>query len=234
MRRTIVLLGEAILRKKARPVKEVDARTRRLIDDLIETMHAADGLGLAAPQVGVAQRVLVARDGDEVVALINPRVKARRGGEVGVEGCLSMPGLHGDVKRATWIKVVAQDTAGRSVSLEAEDLFARVLQHEIDHLNGVLFTDHARELWWLEALDDEDADDEPALDEPATDATGEVEPTDEDEDGDRPVYQRVPTTMAEVTAWFEALTPEEREALGSTDEAVEDDDDVLAGEPARG
>lgn len=183
MEREIVYLGEDVLRRRARPVKKVTPATRRLIDDLLETMRAHDGLGLAAPQIGVSRRVIVAHDGDsEPVALVDPQIKSKRGSETGVEGCLSMPGLQGHVKRALKIVVSGLDRTGRTVTIEAEDLLARVLQHEIDHLNGVLFIDHTDDIWWLEADSEDDK------------------------------VRRVPTTVPEVEAEFAQLRAEEAEA----------------------
>jgi peptide deformylase len=188
--REIVMLGEPVLRAKAKPVKAVDAATRRLIDDLVQTMDQADGLGLAAPQIGVGKRVVVCRDEDRVLALVNPRIEARRGRETGVEGCLSMPGLQGNVPRAKVVTVSGLDRAGRTVSYEADGLLARVFQHEIDHLNGALFIDHTRDLWWLERVGDEDDDEEEADDEHVQ-------------------LQRVPTTLREVESWFAELRAEQ-------------------------
>ena len=182
MVREIVLLGEEVLRRKAKPVKAVDASIRKLIDDMTETMHDADGVGLAAPQVSVAKRVIVVHDGEcEPFALVNPRIVAQRGRKEGVEGCLSMPGLQGMVPRARELEVSALDLAGRTIKLAAEGFLARVIQHEIDHLNGVLFIDHTDELWWLEQVE------------------GEL-----DEDGD-PVLERVPATLPEIEAHFADL-----------------------------
>ncbi|MBI2299792.1 MAG: peptide deformylase [Armatimonadetes bacterium] len=183
MRREIVLYGDPVLRQRCKPVSGVDGRTQRLIDDMLETMRAAEGLGLAAPQVAVARRVLVAHDGDcEPIALVNPTIRHRAGRVDRTEGCLSLPGLQGSVTRARKVVVSGLDRAGRAVTIEAEDLLARVFQHEIDHLNGVLFVDHTQDLWWLDVDDDA--------------------PTDED---GHPVMQRVPTTLADVEAHFAAV-----------------------------
>lgn len=194
MRRRIVLMGEEILRQKAKPVKVVDASVRRLIDDLTETMHAADGLGLAAPQIGVGRRVFVARDGDRLYALVNPQIVARRGKEVGVEGCLSMPGLQGNVQRAKEVTIRGLDRAGREVQYEVSGLTARCFQHEFDHLNGVLYVDHTKDLWWLEEAEQGAKVELPEGDEEADHF--------EDEDGRRVIVVRVPTTLAEAEAWF--------------------------------
>lgn len=199
MRRDIVLLGEEVLRRKCKPVATVDAVTRRLIDDMVATMEAANGVGLAAPQVGVAKRILVAADEDEIHALINPKIISRSGRETGTEGCLSIPGLFGAVPRARRVVVTGLDRSGRQVRIEAEGWLARIFQHELDHLNGVLFIDHTKELWWTVEVED---DAEELADHEAEPA-GEVDADEEDEDGVR--FRRIPTTLAEVTAHFDEL-----------------------------
>ncbi len=196
MRRDIVLLGEEVLRRKAKPVAAVDGPTRRLIDDLIETMHASNGLGLAAPQLGVAKRVIVAWDGEgDVIALVNPQIKRRSGRQTGSEGCLSMPGLYGTVTRARKVVVTGLDRSGRTVAVEAEGLLARALQHEIDHLNGDLFIDLADDLWWNVLVEPGEVVDEDEVD--------------EDEDGYR--IRQVEATVAEAHEHFAAArqTPTE-------------------------
>ena len=114
---------------------------RQLIADMLATMRGASGVGLAAPQIGVPLRVLVADVGGGPVAVVNPRLRVRRGSQVGIEGCLSIPGIYGEVKRAQRVEVDGQSPLGRRVVIRGSDLLARVLQHEIDHLNGVLFID---------------------------------------------------------------------------------------------
>ncbi len=143
--------NEPVLRERARPVLKFTDATRRLIEDMIATMQAAPGIGLAAPQVGVAQRLFVYDVGEGADALINPEIDASLGEETGVEGCLSIPRLEGDVARARMVEVSGLDRCGRRVRFRAEDLLARVFQHEIDHLDGVLFTDRAdpRSLHWV-------------------------------------------------------------------------------------
>ncbi len=185
MRREIVLLGDDVLRRKCRPVATVDASTRRLMDDMVETMDDANGLGLAAPQVGVSRRVLVAHDGDcDLVILANPQIKSRSGQVTASEGCLSLPGLYGLVPRAKRVVATGLDRTGRQVQIEAEGLLARAIQHEFDHLNGILFIDHAKELWWHIDCPDDDPE---AIGEP----------------GDK--YKRVPVTLEEAKAHFAAL-----------------------------
>lgn len=198
MIRNIVLLGDPVLRRKAKPIRGVDRQTVKLLDDLLETMDDASGLGLAAPQIGIGKRAIVAQDGEgELVMLANPQIVSRRGKQVGTEGCLSMPGLYGTVERAKTVVVTGIDRSGREVKIEAEGLLARALQHEIDHLNGVLFTDHATELWWNERVDDDEPD-EPAHEEIERD------------DGEIIRIKRVPATVAEAEEHFGAL----RQAAG--------------------
>lgn len=139
----IRLQGDPVLRKIAKPVKKVGPAVRALLSDMAETMYAANGVGLAAPQVGIAKRVIVVDAGDGLVELINPELIRAEGQEVGVEGCLSIPGLVGEVERFAKVTVTGLDRDGRKRWVEGEGLLARVLQHEIDHLNGVLFTDKA-------------------------------------------------------------------------------------------
>jgi len=131
----------AILRSRGRRVTSVDESVRRLIADMFTTMRAARGVGLAAPQVGVPLRVLIAGLGKIRLALVNPLIRRRRGIQVGPEGCLSIPGIYGDVRRSLHVVVEGQDPRGRRVVARGTGLLARVLQHEIDHLNGVLFID---------------------------------------------------------------------------------------------
>ncbi len=138
-------MGDPVLRQKAEPLAAVDAETRRLIQDMFETMYEADGVGLAAPQVGVSQRIIVVDPHEQDVkpiGLVNPIiVEAARDVERGEEGCLSIPGLKDIVERPAAVVVEGMDVDGQPVHIEAEGLFARVLQHEIDHLDGVLFPD---------------------------------------------------------------------------------------------
>lgn len=133
------------LREKCAPVERVTKEVRELIRDLKETMRAAPGVGLAAPQVGVLQQIIVYDTGQEGErgALVNPRVVKQEGEETGPEGCLSIPGLQGDVSRAARVVVVGLNEHNRQVKVRAEGFLARVLQHEIDHLSGVLFIDRA-------------------------------------------------------------------------------------------
>ena len=134
--------GDPILRQKAKPVGEITPEIARTIEDMVETMYQQVGVGLAAPQVGIPLRLVVMDDGKRGTrALINPAIAERRGAVVAEEGCLSLPGLFGDVERSEWVRVEALDGDGHPVSLELRGMLARVIQHEIDHLDGVLFID---------------------------------------------------------------------------------------------
>ena len=137
----IRLFGDPVLRQKAHEVPEVDRAVRKLMRDMTETMIAAPGVGLAATQVGVVQRVIVWRNEEEEGALANPRIIDSKGEAVDSEGCLSLPGLNFDVRRAEWVRVEGLDEKSKPVVIEAEDLTARILQHEIDHIDGILFID---------------------------------------------------------------------------------------------
>jgi peptide deformylase len=135
--------GDPVLRKRAEPVKEVTPEIRRMVEDMFETMYDEVGIGLAAPQVGISLRLMVVGDdnGRTPRALVNP-VIADRGGEVTAEeGCLSLPGIFAPVTRSEWVRLEAQDLEGTPVSIRAKGLAARVFQHEMDHLDGVLFID---------------------------------------------------------------------------------------------
>ncbi len=141
--RTIRVHPDPILRQKARRVPEFDESIKRLVDDMLETMKAAPGVGLAAPQVGVPLRIIVVElpENQGAIALINPEVVKRGGERVCEEGCLSIPGFKGEVRRCEWIKVKGLDRTGRAVRIKGEELLAQILEHEIDHLNGVLYID---------------------------------------------------------------------------------------------
>lgn len=144
----IVTLGDPILREKARPVEKITPRIHRLLDNMAETMYAAPGVGLAAPQIGVSKRIIVVDVGEGLIELINPEILVAEGEEIGVEGCLSIPGVQGEVPRAAVVVVKGQDRYGQTKELKAQGLLARALQHEIDHLDGVLFIDKV--VRWLE------------------------------------------------------------------------------------
>ncbi len=139
--RNIRTYGDEILRKKSRSIDVVNDRIKTLIKDMFETMYEADGVGLAAPQVGILKRVVVIDVGEGPIALINPEIIEQGGKYIDVEGCLSVPGEQGEVERPEKIKVKALNEEGKEIILEAEELFARAICHEVDHLNGVLFVD---------------------------------------------------------------------------------------------
>jgi len=137
------LPGDLALRQKARRVTVIDSSIQGLIDDMVETMQQAGGVGLAAPQIGVPLRVVVIQLPDEEpVALINPEMVKRSGEREIVEGCLSVPGYAGDIKRSLSVTVKGRDRHGKPVRIKASGLMAQALEHELDHLNGVLFIDH--------------------------------------------------------------------------------------------
>ena len=133
------------LRTKAQPVTDFDPALKQLVADMFETMYAAPGVGLAATQVNVHRQVLVAdmsEDGNQPLALVNPRLVEKSGEQIYQEGCLSFPGIYADVERALRVKVAAQDTDGKAIELEVEGPLAVCIQHEIDHLQGKLFVDY--------------------------------------------------------------------------------------------
>ncbi len=139
--RTIRKKGDDILYKKSKEVKIFDEKLAQLLDDMYDTMKNADGVGLAAVQVGVLKRCLVIDIGEGRIELVNPVITEREGEQTGQEGCLSVPDVWGDVKRPKKVKVSAFDRKGKSIIQEGEDLLAVALCHEIDHLNGELFDD---------------------------------------------------------------------------------------------
>ena len=144
--RNIRTLGEDVLRAKAKEVTEVTPRIRELIDDMFETMYEANGVGLAAPQVGIRKRIVVVDvTGEDPVALINPVILKSDGEQTGYEGCLSVPGKTGIVTRANHVIVEAYNENMEKFTIEAEELMARALQHEIDHLDGVVYVDLVKE-----------------------------------------------------------------------------------------
>lgn len=139
--------GDQVLRKAAMPVKRFDATLERLINDMAASMYHYEGIGLAAPQIGISKQIVVVDAADSgLLALVNPVIKTADGEELGLEGCLSVPNTLGEVPRATEVTVTAQDQCGNEIEIVAEGLLARVLQHEIDHLHGVLFIDRAERI----------------------------------------------------------------------------------------
>lgn len=139
--RNIRVNEDPILRKTSKVVKNIDERTQILIDDMLDTMYKANGVGLAAPQVGILKRIVVIDIGHGPLILINPEVVETNGEVEDREGCLSVPGKEGNVIRPQYVKVNAQDREGNPIEIQGEDLLARALCHEIDHLNGILYTD---------------------------------------------------------------------------------------------
>lgn len=141
--RQVRLDGDSILRKKSREVSVIDERILTLLDDMAQTMYKEDGVGLAAPQVGILKRVIVLDDGNGLIECINPQIIYEEGQQCGFEGCLSVPEFRGNVKRPKKVKVKALNRNGDMVEYEASDFLARIFCHEIDHLDGILFKDKA-------------------------------------------------------------------------------------------
>lgn len=146
-------LPDPVLRQKARKVSKIDSSIQKLIDDMVDTMHTNAGVGLAAPQIGVSLRIAVIEiPGEEVITLINPEITKRQGERVLQEACLSVPGYQGEIKRAVTVKVKAQNRQGKEFRLKGEGLLAQALEHETDHLNGIVYVDHIEgpeKLWKL-------------------------------------------------------------------------------------
>ncbi len=139
--RTIREIGDDVLKKPCKEVKEMTGRLKVLIDDMLETMYDADGVGLAAPRGGILKRIVVIDVGDGPIVLVNPKIVATDGEQTGQEGCLSVPGKCGDVTRPNYVKVVALNEEMEPVEIEGTELLARALCHEIDHLDGHLFVE---------------------------------------------------------------------------------------------
>ena len=140
---------DPVLRQKAKRVRTIDKSIHKLIDNMLETMHAASGAGLAAPQVGVPLRVaVIGMPEQEAIVLVNPQVVRRNGERLVNEGCLSLPGYTGQIKRAASVTIKGRDRNGKEIRIKADELLAQALEHEIDHLNGVLYIDR------LESMDD--------------------------------------------------------------------------------
>lgn len=150
--RNIRKRGDAVLAGKATPVSRFNAQLAALLDDMAETMDAAEGAGLAAPQIGISKRIIIFRNGDTVVELINPEFILKQGESADLEGCLSCPGVYGEVNRPQFVRVKGFDREGRPLEMEGEGFLAKVLEHEIDHLDGILFIDKALRLLTAEEL----------------------------------------------------------------------------------
>ena len=158
------LAPDPVLRQRAKRVRNIDASIQRLIGNMIETMRDASGAGLAAPQVGVPLRVIViGLPEDEVRVLINPEIVKRSGERLLEEGCLSIPGYRGEVKRSVSVTVKGRDRQGKEVRLKATELLAHVLEHEMDHLNGTLYVDHLESRNKLYRIEPEIEQGEPGL-----------------------------------------------------------------------
>ena len=139
--RKIVQIGEPVLRKKSKKVEKIDEKIIQLLEDMADTMYHEDGVGLAAPQVGILKRVVVVDIGDGIIELINPQIIETSGEQIDDEGCLSVIGEVGEVKRPYKVKVRAYNRKGQLFEIEGEELLARAFCHEIDHLEGILFVD---------------------------------------------------------------------------------------------
>lgn len=139
--------GDEVLRKKSRPVEVIDNRILTLLEDMADTMYKADGVGLAAPQIGILKRVVVIDVGNGLFEMINPVILEQGGEQDGIEGCLSMPGYSGEVVRPMSVKAKYTDRNGETVIIEAEEFFARAICHELDHLDGILYKDKAHKMF---------------------------------------------------------------------------------------
>ena len=139
--RRILTAEDPALHKVCRPVEKFDRRLHRLLDDMQQTLTEANGVGLAAPQVGILRRVVVVDTGEEILELVNPELLETSGEQEGAEGCLSVPGKYGLVKRPNYAKVRAQDRNGEWFEAEGEELIARCFCHELDHLDGIMYTE---------------------------------------------------------------------------------------------
>ncbi len=149
---SIRTFGDPVLKRRAAEVTEIDGALARIADDMLHTMYEAPGLGLAAPQVGVQKRLFVYDIGDGPAVVVNPVISETRGEWVYDEGCLSVPGLHFEIVRPKEVHLTGYDLHGSEVSLEADELLARLFQHELDHLDGVLLLEHLEEEQRREAM----------------------------------------------------------------------------------
>ena len=144
--RNIVTVGDPVLGKICRPVTKFDEKLHTLLDDMADTLYEANGVGLAAPQVGVLRRVVIVDAGEELIELINPEIIASEGEQTGIEGCLSVPGKYGIVTRPMKATVRAQDRDGEWFEVEGEEIIARCFFHELDHLDGHIYTERAERM----------------------------------------------------------------------------------------
>jgi peptide deformylase len=156
--RAIRILPDPVLRQKAKKVSKIDESVQQLIDDMIETMRSASGVGLAATQIGVPLKIAVIElPAEEVIVLVNPEIIKKEGEHTIGEACLSVPGYQGEIKRSVRVKVKARDKQGRNIRIKGEELLAQALEHEIDHLNGILYIDRVEEPDKLRKLEPESA-----------------------------------------------------------------------------
>ena len=158
--RNILTVEEPVLHKTARPVTRFDAHLGELLDDMRQTLTNAGGVGLAAPQIGILRRVVVVDDDGELIELVNPEILETSGEQDGMEGCLSVPGRYGMVKRPVFVRLRAQDRDGNWFEKTGEALCARAFCHEIDHLHGILFTSHVSRMLTPEELQNGIAEEE--------------------------------------------------------------------------
>ena len=147
----VVKYPDPVLAKPGAPVTVFDAKLKKLVDEMFDSMYAAQGIGLAAPQIAISQRIAVIdvsfkKNPEDKIVLINPRIIDRTGKQSEEEGCLSLPEIREKVSRAEWVRVRAQDVTGKEIEVEGDELLGRALQHEIDHLDGILFIDHLSRL----------------------------------------------------------------------------------------
>ncbi len=143
----IILFDNPVLRQKSKRVSRLDSSVRRLIDNMIETMDDASGVGLSAPQVGVLLRVIViGLPGEELIALVNPEIVKRSGECLVTEGCLNLPGYRAEIQRSVSVTAKGRDRSGKAIRIKAQGLLAQALEHEIDHLDGILYIDHLESL----------------------------------------------------------------------------------------
>jgi peptide deformylase len=154
--KTILPFGDPTLRKLAKPVEVITSKTIKLLDDLTDTLYASDGrAGLAAPQIGILRRVIVMDCGEGLIELINPEIISMNGEQLGLEGCLSLPGYAGIVGRSQFVKIKNLTRSGSESLIEGDGILARCIQHEIDHLNGILYIDHVKDgLFYNEATNE--------------------------------------------------------------------------------
>ena len=153
--RKILTQGDPALEKVCRPVEKFDQKLRWLLDDMKETLEASGGVGLAAPQIGILRRaVIVVDDQEQMIELVNPTIIRQEGEQDGMEGCLSVPGMYGKVRRPNFVTVRAQDRDGNFFEVSGEEMVARCFCHELEHLDGHLFVEHTDRLYTAEELDE--------------------------------------------------------------------------------